>query len=81
MKEQKVHNKTQQEIIRELCYNKGVDSSLIEEFIAVRFPQEMHTPYISEWIERFKSGNPLGYMDKKSKMAFKRIVDKRCKGV
>ena len=62
---------TQVELIRTIADKKGLrDSSLLEKFFAIRFPNEMNESYIGEWVTRFMSGNPIGYMDSISKNSY-----------
>lgn len=61
----------QRELFSDIAQRKGMNNSLLfEEFMLKRLPNETNTGYISEWVDRFKSGNPVGYMDKKSKKAY-----------
>ena len=51
---------------------------ITEEFFNLRFPDkniqfEKECGYFGEWVERFKSGNPEGYMDEESLSVWKEM--------
>ena len=67
------------ERIKQLCKEKGMmESSLFVEWFSRRFPNESDriTSYVNEWIDRFMSDNPIGYMDNESKIIYLRLGGK-----
>ncbi len=68
-----------EEIIRKLCNKKGLKNiDLFVAFFSKRFPNESDkiTSYCNEWIDRFMSGNPAGYMDNVSNKIYMELVEK-----
>ena len=64
------------EQIKTIARNRGMwNSDLFESFIEKRFSNESDPSYISEWVDRFLSGNPVCYMDSKSKEVFKSLIE------
>ena len=64
------------EQIREIARKKGLwNSELFERFITKRFPNEESESYVSEWVDRFLSGNPVCYMDRESKEVYKKLIE------
>ena len=51
------------------------ESLTFAKFIKRRFPHERSSTYIEEWAERFKRGNPEGYMDSESLEVYKEIKE------
>jgi len=55
---------------------QGVDNpKLFAMFMKERFPEERYWPYVMEWIGRFKTGSPQGYMDSKSLKVYEQLKD------
>jgi hypothetical protein len=67
-----------EKIIRMLADKKGMNKpDLFVRFFMRRFPDEsdrIHS-YCEEWIDRFMSGNPIGYMDNESKKIYLEELD------
>jgi len=51
------------------------ESLLFAKFMKRRFPQEKHSSYVAEWIERFKSGHPESYMDSESTKIYNEVKE------
>ena len=54
--------------------------SQVEEFFKRRFPEkdlafEKKCGYFGEWVTRFESGNPEGYMDAESKRVWDKMKE------
>ena len=63
------------ERIRKIAIKKGLmNTKLFEKFITQRFPEKESEGYIGEWAERFLKGDPIEYMDKKSKNIYIEIL-------
>lgn len=59
---------------------KSAAEQIAEEFFKRRFPEkdiefERKTGYFQEWVKRFETENPEGYMDEQSKKVFKDILE------
>jgi hypothetical protein len=52
-----------------------VNPKLFAEFMKERFPEERDWNYVLEWIDRFKTGSPEGYMDSKSFSIYKKLKE------
>ena len=63
------------EHIRKVAEKEFIKPKLFVEFMEMRFPNESCISYIMEWVERFKSGNPLPYMDSQSLLCYKKAVE------
>lgn len=65
------------EELRKLAYSEGLlHPELFMEFVKKRFPHERDKVYLTEWVERFKSGDPTAYMDNESVMAYIKSIKK-----
>ena len=65
-----------EENIRNIAYKKGMKHmDLFVKFILKRFPNELSPSYIGEWADRFLSGDPICYMDSKSKEIYKSLIE------
>lgn len=66
-----------EDTIRMLCNKKEMgNEDLFVKFFMARFPNEsdrIHS-YCNEWIDRFMSGNPIGYMDSESLRIYKELI-------
>ena len=62
------------QIIREIALREFKDNNeqriLFVRFMEKRFPNEKFESYIMVWVERFKGGNPIEYMDLYSQKAY-----------
>jgi hypothetical protein len=57
-----------------LAKKEGVDNPILfAKFMKERFPEERHLSYVLEWVGRFKSGYPQGYMDSHSKAIYDKL--------
>lgn len=54
----------------EIAREEGVEALLFSEFMSRRFPQETDGSYVRSWARRFKTGDPVGYMDSQSKEVY-----------
>ena len=54
-------------IARTVALEVDIEPDLFSAFMTKRFPNETDYCYIKEWALRFKSGNPVAYMDGTSK--------------
>ena len=68
-----------EEIIRKIAVDRGIlpiEKELFVKFIQKRFPNESDfiTSYVSEWADRFLSGNPVIYMDKLSLAIYTKLL-------
>lgn len=58
----------------EMARKKGLKNPcLFANFMKTRFPEERHWSYVMEWIQRFKTGSPEGYMDSHSKAIYEKL--------
>ena len=68
--------------IMEIAEKKGMkNTTLFVKFFSKRFPNESNniTSYVSEWVDRFMSGNPTAYMDKESLSIYKNLIERKGK--
>lgn len=68
-------DKTKIEII---ARRKGMKNVVVfVEFFSTRFPNENNEieSYVSEWVDRFLTGNPMAFMDIYSKKIYKKIIE------
>jgi|WetSurMetagenome_2_1015567.scaffolds.fasta_scaffold469146_2 hypothetical protein len=75
-------NKKQEKRIffRRIARKNGIwNSNLFEIFMMERFPNEASEGYVAEWAERFKSGDPTGYMDSTTLKAYIKAVQGKSK--
>lgn len=63
--------------IRQIAYDKKmVNGELFVKFIQKRFPNEMCGHYVSEWADRFLSGDPTVYMDDESLKIYIELIER-----
>jgi hypothetical protein len=57
-----------------LAKKEGVDNPILfAKFMKERFPEERHISYVLEWVGRFKTGSPQGYMDSHSLSIYQKL--------
>jgi len=59
---------------REIARERGIDPVLFEEFMMRSFPESSNHSYALEWADRFKTGNPMGYMTKEHRKTYKQVL-------
>jgi hypothetical protein len=63
-----------EEELEKKAREEGVKNpKLFATFMKERFPEERYWSYVEEWIGRFKTGSPQGYMDKKSLKVYEQL--------
>ena len=68
-----------EETIRKVAIEKGVEEvELFVKFFSKRFPNEDDRilSYVSEWADRFNTGDPTPFMDSISKSIYDELVNK-----
>ena len=69
--EQRRHERMKTEQIKEIANTHNIGNpNVFIKFIQLRFPDEACPSYVGEWATRFKTGNPVAYMDNESKKAY-----------
>lgn len=60
--------------LKEVAREAGLKNPrLFSEFMKTRFPEEGDPNYIQEWVGRFGTGRPEGYMDSHSKAIYTKL--------
>lgn len=72
-------NKLTIQRMRQLCNEEGlINYDKFIEWFMKRFPNECCESYFCEWVGRFKSGDPVAYMDNDSKRLYVEVfIDSR----
>ena len=71
---------TNEERFRGVALLRGIEQpEIFVRFMVLRFPEETCNHYIAEWVRRFKSGNPIPFMDLESRNAYIQAVTETAK--
>lgn len=62
------------ELTKQVAIEVGIEPVLFSKFMVSRFPNETDYAYIKEWAKRFKTGNPVEYMDNASKAVYVSLI-------
>jgi len=69
-------SKTPKSFFENIGKEQGLTGDQLNDFttfMQLRFPYETDERYTTEWVGRFKTGNPEGYMDSHSLAVYKKI--------
>ncbi|MBM4137497.1 MAG: hypothetical protein FJ241_11810 [Nitrospira sp.] len=62
------------QLYEKIAQEVGIEPKLFGKFMVSRFPNEADYYYIKEWAQRFKTGNPVEYMDNASKAIYISLI-------
>ena len=75
--ETKIKKIDQEQLLYGIANKKGMsNNNLFAKFMLLAFPKEYNENYLSEWANRFMSGNVTSYMDYERTLIYIRLITK-----